>query len=118
MQLIHPFPKYQISCYNLPWFPEDEAISLTGQAHGGRVDDRGDLLDVVADHLVEELLITVLEGRQVDVFVQVLPPPTDVGQHPVRLLLLGEDDRRKQAVDTHNLSLLQGERHALEEERG
>ena len=44
----------------LLWLAVDKAELLTGLTHCWRVDDRHQLLDVVADDTIEELLVTIL----------------------------------------------------------
>lgn len=51
----------------LPGPPEGQPILLTGQAHGGRVHNGHELLDVRGQQAVEELLVAVLQGHQQDV---------------------------------------------------
>jgi hypothetical protein len=43
---------------------------LTCQSHGGRVDDRHQLLDILREQLVKEALVAVQEVNQVHVLVQ------------------------------------------------
>ena len=52
--------------------PVDVAELLAGQPDRRRVDDRDHLLDVVDEQPVEEHLVGVLQGTQVDVPVQVV----------------------------------------------
>ena len=45
---------------------------MTGLAHGGRIDDGHELLDVLAEELVEEALVAIQEVDHVHVLVQLV----------------------------------------------
>ena len=51
--------------------PEDLAPVLAGLGNGWCVDDGDDVLEVLDDEPVEQRLVAVLEGRQVDVLLDV-----------------------------------------------
>ena len=67
--------------------PEDPAVLLAGLAHGGRVDDGKELLEVVPEHLVEEVLVAVLDGGQADVALERVGLADDVAVGAPGLLL-------------------------------
>ena len=50
--------------------PEDLAVLLARQPHRGRVDDRQELLEVVAEHPVEQVLVAVLQRGEADVALE------------------------------------------------
>ncbi|GDY63860.1 hypothetical protein SAV14893_032530 [Streptomyces avermitilis] len=86
------------------------AVALDGRAHGGGVDDGQHLLEVVADQPVEQHLVAVVEGRQVDVLGQVAGLLPELGIGAVGLLVLGEHARRHEADQAQGPALLIGER--------
>lgn len=67
----------------------------------------------VITYAVEESLVAVQQSHQVGVLVNVFVPAPQVGKDALLLLLLGEHDWGEEAVEPHDLPLLQGERHAL-----
>ena len=97
----------------LPWFPKNEAESLTSLPNSWCVNEWGHLFDVLCYHFVEELLISVHQRRQVDVLIQVFRPATNIGKHSVCLLFSREYSWWQKAMDTQDLSLLQSEGHTL-----
>ena len=77
----------------------DMAVLLAGQADGGRVDDRGQALEVLDQQPVEEDLVAVQQRNQADVLFQRVALLEDVLQLHGHLLLDGEHRRRQQAFD-------------------
>ncbi len=90
--------------------PEDPAVLLAGLAHGGRVDDRQELLEVVPEHLVEEVLVAVLEGGEADEALEGLGLAGDVAVGPAGLLLHRAHHVGEQALEPELAPLLAGER--------
>ena len=90
---------------------------LAGTPHGGRVDDREQLLEVVPEHAVEQGLVAVLERRQADVPLEVVGLVADVLQLEADLLVDVHDARRQEAAQAERVALLVGERGVLVEHR-
>mgnify|MGYP001546415446 CR=1 FL=1 len=63
--------------------------------------------------MVEEAFIAVKQAHEVGVLVEVILQTTNIGQHSLLLLLLSEHHWWKEAMQTHDLTLLQGVCHAL-----
>ena len=96
---------------------EDVAEALAGEPHGRRVDQRLDLVDVVADHAEEQRLVAVVQGVERDVFLQIVGQVAQVFQHARRLLLERQHVGRQQAAQAERIALLLGEGGALVEQR-
>ena len=88
------------------------AVALDRLADGGGVDDRQHLREVVAEQPVEQHLVAVVQGRQVDVLGQVAGLRPVLGIGAVGLLVLGEHARRHEADQVQRPALLIGERGA------
>ena len=56
-----------------PWPSIDFAEALAGLTNRRRVDDRQSFGDVLAQHTVEQRLVAVLQGAQINVLVQIVP---------------------------------------------
>lgn len=120
----------------LPGSSEGDAVLLTSNADGGRVDDRHHQLNVIDEHFVEELLVSmdgtargqvefcrrslrvasdspVLEVDQINVSIQVALLAHKVGHDTERLDFLTEDGGRQEALEAEQLTFLDGEGHAL-----
>ena len=97
--------------------PPDVAEPLAGESHGRGVDDRQHLVDVVDDHTVEQRLVAVLQGHQVDVLLEVRRLAAEVLQDLGGLLRLGEHARRQEAGQVQRIAFLLGECSALVERR-
>ena len=65
---------------------EDQAETLTGKAHGRRIDQRLDFIDVVADDAEEQRLVAVMQRIQRDVFFEIVGQAAQVGQNARYLL--------------------------------
>lgn len=93
----------------MPRLSENEAILLACLANSWSVQDWGHFLYVVRHETVEEFLVSVLQAIQVDVLLKRFIPVAHIGKYSSYLLVLGEDDWGQQAMDSHDLPLLQGE---------
>lgn len=90
----------------LLWSAKDESKLLAGKAHSWGVDNRCQGFYVVPQDPVEELLIAVIESRQVDVLVKVVSPVFNVGIDALGLLLLSKYSRWQQSMNPQYLALL------------
>ena len=90
--------------------PEDPAVLLAGQAHGGGVDDGQELLQVVTQDPVEEVLVAVLQGGQADVALEGIALADDVAVGPAGLLAHRAHHVGEQALERQLPPLLPGER--------
>ena len=93
--------------------PEDVTELLARAAHRRRVHDREELLEVVAEHAIEEVLVPVLERREADVLLERIALAPEVLEHAPRLLLDRVHRERQQAVEAERGALLGRERAAL-----
>ena len=93
--------------------PEDPAVLLAGLAHGGRVHDGQELLEVVEEEPVEERLVALLQRGQADVALEGVRLAHDGGVHPADLLVEGAHRVRQQALEAEGLALLAREGGAL-----
>ena len=100
-----------------PWTAVDFAEALAGQPDGGGVEDRQHFLDVVGHQPVEQHLVGVLQGAQVNV-------PGEIGGllligliPAVHLLLERLHHGRQQAAQAQLGAFLLGERGALIRQR-
>ena len=99
----------------------DLAEALAALAHGGRIDQRQHLLDIVDQELVEQGLVGILEIAQEGVFLEGRLIAAQRRQAAGRLLLQASDMRRQQAMEIEGVALLLGEgrplvQHGLVEE--
>ncbi len=78
-----------------PWPPVDLAETLAGLAHGRGVHDRQGLGNVVPQHPVEQRLVAILQGAQVDVLVEIVAARGELVPAMCRLLVLRLDRRRQ-----------------------
>ena len=90
---------------------------LARLAHGGGVDDRQHLLEVLRDQPVVKGLVVVLDGTQVDVLVEVGLALLVLAIGPLHLLLDGLHVLGQQADQIELDALLTGEGAALVEQR-
>src|SRR4029079_9528958 len=88
-----------------------------GLTHGGGVEDRQQLGEVIDDGSVEQLLVAVEQGHQEEVFVQWGHQPAQVRQYPLLLLFLSEDTWREEPTEPECVPLRLGERLSLVEPR-
>ncbi len=70
---------------------------LAGFADRRRVDDRHHLFDVVHDHTIKQVLVTVLQRDQVEVAFEVGRFCANVAEDPKLLLGHGMHPRRQQS---------------------
>jgi len=86
--------------------PEHQTKLLTRQTHSRGVHNGHQLLRVLAQHLVEQLLVPLQEVRQEAVLVEGVLEPPEVPQSVIRSLVLGLDPRWEKAMDAETLALL------------
>jgi len=91
---------------NTPWNPEYVAVFLTSLSHGGSVDDRHHLLDVVHDHPVKEMLAPALQRHQLNISFQVIRLPVEIFKDAHRLFFLCVDHGRQQSAQSQDFSLI------------
>ena len=96
--------------------PEDVAELLAGLAHGGRVDHRHELLEVVGQEPVEERRVAVLQRGQADVLLERVLLARDVLPLELDLLLDGLDAVGQHASQAEGLALVLAEGQVLGEE--
>jgi hypothetical protein len=96
---------------------EDVAEALAGKADRRRVDQRHDLVDVVANHAEEQGLVAVVQGGQRDELLQRIGQAAQVCEEARHLLVLGVDVRRQQAAQAQRIALDLGEGGALVAQR-
>ena len=89
------------------------AETLAGEAHGRRVDQWHDLVDVVADHAEEQRLVAVVQGGERNELFERIGQAAQVGEEARHLLVLGVDVRRQQAAQAQRIALDLGEGGAL-----
>jgi hypothetical protein len=87
------------------------------QAHRRRVDDRHQRLELVDEHAVEQLLVAILQGRQLEVLVEGLAHPVERHVDAPLLLRHAVDPAGQQAVQAEQRALLRRERRALVDQR-
>ena len=90
---------------------------LACPAHGGRVDDRQQLFEVVQQDPVEQGLVPVLEGRQADVLLEVVLLVADMLKLQGNLLLDLHHSGRQQAAEAERVPFVVRERRVLVEDR-
>ena len=87
-----------------------EVAELLARAPDGRgVDDRQQLLEVVAEDAVEQCLVAVLERREADVPLEVVALAPDVLELEADLLVDVDDARRQEPTEAERVALLLGE---------
>src|SRR5262249_24843428 len=96
---------------------EDVAEPLAGKAYGGRVDERLDLIDVVAQHAKEQRLVAIVQRVERHVFFKVVRQAAQVLHHALCLLLERKQVRRQEAAQAQRVALLLAERGAFVKER-
>ena len=74
----------------------DLAETLAGFAHGGRVDDRQRLGDVVAQHAIKQCFVAVLQRAQIDVLVEIIVTSGEFVPEMLGLLVEGLHRGRQQ----------------------
>ena len=92
---------------------EDVAELLAGSPHRRRVDDGQELLQVLAQHVMEEMLVAVLERSQTDVALERIGLAGEVLVDAPRLLLERVDRRGQEPFEAEGPPLLEGEGRAL-----
>ena len=86
-------------------------------AHGGGIDDRQHLLEVLLEQAEEQRLVVVLNGTQVDMPVEVVLAQPILTVGALGLLFDGLDVLRQQADQVESDALVEGEGAALVEQR-
>src|SRR5258706_209643 len=92
---------------------EDVTELLARPAHGGRVDDGQEFLEMLDQHPVEERLVPVLQGREADVALERIRLPRDVAVGAPHLLLEGADGVGQQPLEAESAPLFAREGGAL-----
>ena len=96
---------------------EDVAELLAGAAHRRGVDDGEKFLQVLAQHVMEQVLVAVLERGEPDVALERIGLAREVLVDAPRLLLERVDRRGQETLETEGQPLLPGEGGALVVER-
>ncbi len=90
---------------------EDLAPALARLAHGGRVDDRHHLGDVVDHGAVEQRLVPVEQAGEVDVLLELGALQGEMREGAADLVGKRDDARRQQPPEAEGVALRLGERH-------
>ena len=85
--------------------PDDVAELLARPPHGGRVDDRQELIEVFGEQPVEQGRVAVLERRQADVLLERVVLDPDVLELEVDLLIDRQDAVRQQPAEPERVAL-------------
>jgi hypothetical protein len=88
---------------------ENIAELLTGESHRRRVNDRLNLVDIVADEAEKQRLVAVVERIERHVFFEVVGQIAQIGQQAIHLCLDLEVGRRQQAAQAEGVAFLIGE---------
>src|SRR4029434_718586 len=89
---------------------EDVAELLAGAAHRRGIDDGEKFLQVLAQHVMEQVLVAVLERREPDIALERIGLAREVFVDAPRLLLERVDRRGQETLKTERLALLTSER--------
>ena len=95
---------------------EDQAVFLTGEADRRCVDQRLDLVDVVADHPEEQRLVAIVQRIERDIFLQITGQAAEVDEDALGLRLHRQDTRWEEAAQPKRIALLLGESCPLVEQ--
>jgi hypothetical protein len=95
----------------------DVAVSLAGEPHGRRVDQRLNLVDVVAHDAEKQRLVAVMQGIERNIFLEVVGQAVQIFQHTRSLRLERQHMCWQQAAQAERLALLLGKCGALVEQR-
>jgi hypothetical protein len=93
--------------------PEDVAELLAGAAHRRRVDDGEKLFQVLAQHVMKQMLVAVLERSEPDIALEGIGLAREVLVDAPRLLLERVDGRGQEAFEAEGLALRPREGRAL-----
>ena len=91
----------------------DVAVLPTGAPNRWRVDDRGELFEVIDQQPVEERLVAVLQCRETDVLLEVVSLSPQMLELEGHLFLDCHGPPRQQAAKSERRPLLLGERGVL-----
>jgi hypothetical protein len=94
------------------------AEALRGQADGRRVDNRHELFEMLAEHTIEENLVTIAQRCNRDVFLQRIGVPGYLRVDASCLLVERLASMRQQPLDAERAPLLRAECRALVQQRG
>jgi len=86
------------------------AVALAGQARGGRVDDRHELLEVIHEDAIEKVLVPVVEPGEAGVALEGIALLRDARVGPLGLLLQRGDHVRQESLEPEGSPLLLRER--------
>ena len=89
---------------------------LAGPPDGGRVDNRHELFEVVAQEPIKERLVPVLQRGESDVTLEVVGLAPQMLELQPRLFGEGRDPRWKESTKSKEVSFLLGECAVLVEE--
>ena len=92
---------------------ENVAEPLAGEPDRRRVNERLDLVDIVADNAKEQRLVAIMQRVERHVFLEVIRQPAQVGHNARGLLLHREDVGRQQAAQAERVALLFGKCRSL-----
>ncbi len=95
---------------------EDQAVFLAGEPDRRRVDQRLDLVDVVADDAEEQRLVAVMQRIQRDIFFEIVRQIAQIHQHALDLILHRQHAGRQQAAQAEGSALGFGEGGAFVEQ--
>ena len=96
--------------------PDDVAELLARPAHGRRVDDRQELIEVFGQQPVEQRRVAVLERRQPDVLLERVVLDPDVLELEVDLLVDRQHAVRQQPAKPERVALGRRERQVLRQQ--
>ena len=96
---------------------KDVAESLAGEPDCRGVDQRLDLVDIVAHDAKEQRLVAVMQRVERDILLEVVGQAAQISQHAHRLLFHRKHMRGQQAAQAEHIALLLGKRGTLVEQR-
>ena len=86
-------------------------------AHGRRIDDRHQVLEIVHQHPVKQVLVAIMQFSQLDILVHRLVQTSQNWQNRAACFVHGVDPRRQQTIEPELEPLILREGRALVQQR-